>query len=440
MSASTLPRSDGGPSTTPRRAVLLAVSPVYPWPIRDGMTLRIGHLLEELAHRWRVVLASPAPEGTDPDEGRADDGRDLAAWLPAPVTGSASSFPTEEQTAAFRSTLGGWLEHHTADAALLWPATEEGALSVDALPPAGCDRVDSVTLAAWRSRAEASGLRESLSSVRRAAEAAMYERRLVRKSEVTFAVGEDDARTLAWLGGARRVHTAPNGVEPPASTDADDRADVPLVSFTGTLGFPPNVTAARYLARKVWPLVRSRIGSARLVIAGRSPVEEVRQLGSLPGVEVWPDVPDMADVHRRTWVSVAPMLSGSGIKNKVLEAWAAGTPVVMTSLATNGLRLPPSSRRLVVDEPSLMARRVTELLHDEDELARVGDRCRRTALRHHTWDGAAGSISRALGRAAGLPVGPGGELRTTGGGAPERIRGAPDRVGRRGDWSRDATG
>lgn len=424
MSARMLSRHVGGPDAGAERAVLLAAAPLYPWPIRDGMSLRIGHLLEHLAHRWRIVLASPAPEAFDPGDTGAADGPDLEAWLPVPAPGSATSFPTEERSAAFRSTLGRWLEHHTADAALLWPATEEGALSVEALPPAACDRVDSVTLTAWRSRAEATGLRDGLSRVRKTAEGAIYERRVVRRSAVTFAVGEDDARTLAWLGGARRVHTVPNGVVAPESTDPGDRTDDPLVTFTGSLGYPPNVSAACHLAREVWPLVRRRRESARLAIAGRSPVEEVRELESLPGVQVWPDVPSMMDVHRQSWVSVAPMLTGSGIKNKVLEAWAAGTPVVMTSLATNGLHLPPSFRKLVADDPSLMARRVAELLDDEDELARVGRRCRRTALRHHSWEGAAASISRTLGRAAGLVVGPDGRVRSAGVGTPDR---RPDR-------------
>lgn len=400
----------GRAETRPGPAVLLAASPVYPWPIRDGMTLRIGHLLEDLADRWRVVLASPPPDGADPREARGDGESRLEAWLPVPVSGLTRALPTEEQSAAFGSTIRGWLDGHDADAALLWPATEAGALSVEGLPPAACDRVDCLALTAWRSRSQASGLRDRLSRLRRAAEAAIYERRVVRSSAVTFAVGEDDARTLSWLGGPRRVHTVPNGVEPLSEPGPEDRADEPLVTFTGTLKYPPNVAAACYLAREVWPMVRDRIRRARLAIAGRSPVEEVRDLGSLPGVEVWPDVPDMTEVHRLSWVSVAPMQSGSGIKNKVLEAWAAETPVVMTSLATNGLHLPPSSRRLVADDPSLIARRVAELLRDEEAAARVGARCRRSALRHHTWRRAAGAMSRTLARAAGLVFGSDGKL------------------------------
>ncbi len=67
-------------------------------------------------------------------------------------------------------------------------------------------------------------------------------------------------------------------------------------------------------------------------------------LGGQANIDIAPDVPDMATILGRSWVSIAPMRSGVGIKNKVLEAWACARPVVMTRLATNGLIVPARSR------------------------------------------------------------------------------------------------
>jgi len=100
---------------------------------------------------------------------------------------------------------------------------------------------------------------------------------------------------------------------------------------------------------------------------------------------------------------VAPMRSGAGIKNKVLEAWAAGKPVVMTSLAGNGLRLDMDARALVADEPAAIAALVVRLLRDEEERRRLGAAGYALAAREHSWGDAARRLSRLLAMAGGGP-------------------------------------
>jgi glycosyltransferase involved in cell wall biosynthesis len=110
----------------------------------------------------------------------------------------------------------------------------------------------------------------------------------------------------------------------------------------------------------------------------------------------------MTAVLGRAWLAVAPMRSGAGIKNKVLEAWAAGTPVVMTQMAGNGLSLDRDAQQLVTDQPKEFAARIVALLDDPAERWRHGASARSLAADRHSWAAAGAQLSALLAAAAGL--------------------------------------
>jgi glycosyltransferase involved in cell wall biosynthesis len=176
----------------------------------------------------------------------------------------------------------------------------------------------------------------------------------------------------------------------------------PTVIFSGVMAYPPNIDAARWFAQTVWPLVRARKPLAHFVIAGRGPTPEVTALAAVPGVEVLGAVPDMTVALGRAWLAVAPMRSGAGIKNKVLESWAAGTPVVMTQMAANGLSLDRNAQQLVSDQPEELAARIVALLDDPAERSRQGASARTLAADRHSWAAAGQRLSALLAAAAGL--------------------------------------
>jgi glycosyltransferase involved in cell wall biosynthesis len=89
------------------------------------------------------------------------------------------------------------------------------------------------------------------------------------------------------------------------------------------------------------------------------------------------------------------MRTGAGIKNKVLEAWAVGTPVVMSPTAASGLQLDPDAETLITDDPRRMADILTRLLTDAPERRRLGTAAHRLA-RAHAWESAARELSRLL--------------------------------------------
>jgi glycosyltransferase involved in cell wall biosynthesis len=175
------------------------------------------------------------------------------------------------------------------------------------------------------------------------------------------------------------------------------------VIFTGILDYGPNTDAARFLARQVWPRVRDVRPDARLRIAGRRPPAGVRDLADPPFVTVHADIDDMRGALQHAWLAVAPMRQGWGVKNKVLEAWAAGRAVVMTPRAVNGLPLPPGHAALVASSAPELATRILELLDDLPRLKCLGETAHAFTRAHLTWPLMAFRVSETLAGVAAAP-------------------------------------
>jgi len=377
------------------RPLLLAVAMVPPWPPNDGNALRIGHLLRELGRDWEIRLVAP-PAGSGWDGAACG----VASFHPVQPEPSRGSIRPRVDLAALRTEVDRLVAEQRPAAALLWTGAEFLAMR-QGFPPAVADRIDCLALISWRALREGRAWRSQIRALRDAIEYGRDERRIVRQLAATVVVGEDDARALRRLGGRDTVHVVPNGVALP--TVPVKREDpIPTVIFSGVMAYAPNIDAVTWFVHTTWPLVRARRPLARFVIAGRGPTLEVTALGALPGVEVLGAVPDMTVALGRAWLAVAPMRSGAGMKNKVLEAWAAGTPVVMTQMAGNGLSLDRDAQRLVSDHPEELAARIVALLDDPAERWRQGASARILAANRHSWAAAGARLSGLLAAAAGL--------------------------------------
>ncbi len=323
-----------------------------------------------------------------------------------PVAGHIS-IPPSPEVAAWHDPIGHpiaravrrGIEEFRPDVALLWPGTESVAFTNE-FPPSVADRIDCSTLTSWRHARFASGAREKARSLRDVLSYARYERTVVRHMAATVVVGDDDADALRRIAGANSIHVVENGVEIDFGASAGERSAQPTVAFSGTLNYPPNVDAIRFLADSIWPRVLAAVPDAELMIIGRSPFTDLLDLSGRTGVKIVPDVPDMGVALARAWVAVAPMKTGSGVKNKVLESWATGLPVVMTTLATNGLRTDPNSASLITDSPARFADLVIALLKDDRERERLGAAARELA-REHSWRRSGERLTQILRAALG---------------------------------------
>ncbi len=210
--------------------------------------------------------------------------------------------------------------------------------------PALLELVDSEALAT--SRIRRSGGRGAIRHI----VARAIERRAAQRFPIVTTVADADADAVRALAPGVRVEVVPNGVDasvfdpaalvdPGVGTRAVPEPD--LVAFVGAMSFPPNVAAVDWFAHEALPLLKARQPAVRFAIVGRDPSPAVLALASDPSVLVTGTVDDVRPWLARAAVVVVPMVSGSGIKNKLLESLAMARPVVATPLAVDGLRLVP---------------------------------------------------------------------------------------------------
>lgn len=199
-------------------------------------------------------------------------------------------------------------------------------------------------------------------------------------------VSEEDGRALRELNPALAIEVISNGVDGERFAPRPDVVPEPgLVVFTGAMHWAPNVAAARLLAREVLPRLRARRPEAHLAIVGRSPSEEVIELGAEEGVEVVGEVPDIAEWLARASAYACPMVSGTGIKNKLLEAMACECACIATPLACQGIHVADGRELMIGESAEELAGALARVLADDALRSRLGEAARKHVLRHHTW-------------------------------------------------------
>jgi glycosyltransferase involved in cell wall biosynthesis len=138
--------------------------------------------------------------------------------------------------------------------------------------------------------------------------------------------------------------------------------------------------------RDVFPRIRERRPSAKLLIVGADPVPSIRQLSELPGVTVTGSVPDVRPYLRRSAAMIAPLTIARGTQNKILEAMACAVPVVTSSAAAGGVDAIPGKHLLVADAPDDLAAATLVLMNDSNRRHELAQNGRARMLSHHSWE------------------------------------------------------
>jgi glycosyltransferase involved in cell wall biosynthesis len=388
-------------SAPERLAIVARRAPLPPF---SGIGLIVHHVTVRLARRYQVQVFL-----TDDDAPRTPvlDGLPLH-------TGGASGYGdagAKTRGGAFRNQIARfygvtrerekWLRESLdrfAPAAVL-------AFGYDAAPyleavrdryPVVADVIDAEVLYLWRQimrgEVDLTVVKHLLTSMRLAHQ--------LRHCEGVVTVAAEDSRNIRRLAGHRDVATISNGVD---CEFYAPRADVPEVSgrviFTGSLNWVPNVQAVEWFLAGAWPRIRAARSDATFVIIGKGmqPAQKAA-FEKHAGVTALGFVDDVREHVLAAQVSIAPMVSGSGIKNKILEAWSMQRAVVATPVAAGGLE-GATDALLVSGDPAGFAQAVSRLLADPAARVRLAGNGRRLVEQRYSWDAASADFGAAIERA-----------------------------------------
>jgi glycosyltransferase involved in cell wall biosynthesis len=134
--------------------------------------------------------------------------------------------------------------------------------------------------------------------------------------------------------------------------------------FLGSFRHVPNLVALNWFAREVLPLIVARIPQARLLVAGSEPPPRHTLVDPAGAIELLGFVEDIQPLFASCSVFVCPIRSGSGIRVKLLEAFASGIPVVSTAIGAEGLARVDGEFCALADDAPGFANKVIELLEN----------------------------------------------------------------------------
>lgn len=170
-----------------------------------------------------------------------------------------------------------------------------------------------------------------------------------------------------------KVFTMPSGIAKPISIKIKDtQKKENYMLMTGDFSFQPNIDAALYFVEKIFPIVRSKIPSATIEFAGKNPSVKVQNLRSIPGVNVTGFIPDLLTEIAKCTLYVLPLRMGSGIRSKLFDVFPLAKPIVLTSIAAEGLELFDNENCRIADNEEQFALRCIELLQNPNECKRLG--------------------------------------------------------------------
>ncbi|MBN8729203.1 MAG: glycosyltransferase [Acidobacteria bacterium] len=385
----------------------LVLSPEAPYPLWGGGALRTASMLHSLAQRYELdVLLFREPAAGDP-----------AAVLPPglAVRTAVITLPHHARTVAarlgrnalrllravpplwdrfhgFDREVAEFVSGHSYDLAvvehfwcahyerILRPAARRVVLDLHNVESALHRRYGAV---------EGGALRWAHGRFARAYES--LEAAWLPRFDLVLAPSLADAALLP----AARTAVYPNTIPLyPAAAPYSTRP--PVVVFSGNMEYHPNVQAVRWFGRDIWPLIRRARPEAEWLLVGKNEHAVRPLLAGARGVRFTGMVEDALGELARAAVAVVPLLSGSGTRLKILEAWAAGTPVVSTPLGAEGLGRAETLPLALASTPEEFAAAVLRLLDAPREAAALAAGGRKFYEESFTWE-SAGRVLTGLG-------------------------------------------
>lgn len=395
----------------PERLKILVCLPVIPWPMSDGLRVRIFNLCLELAKHHDVHLFCLSRMGPSEEQEQAV----AATGMSLTVVVKPFNSPEAKITAYLRRLVKGV----PPELILSW----ENVISSGIKQLHNREHFDVVVgehlfMARFILEADCphlldehnveGDLHRQLALSHKAPGRwfrygdavwlGFYERRLLRRMQRVTAVTEADASRFSSMIPGLPVDIVENGV---SCADYAGVAEMPRTTgdrllYIGLMSYAANTEAVEWFASEILPIVHLRRPAAVLTVAGNEPPESIRNLDDGRSIIVRGFVEDLKPLHQESSIMVVPLLAGGGSRLKILEAFAAGTPVVSTTKGAEGLEVKDGRHLLLADEPGDFAAAVVRLCEDPKLYQELRANARALVEEKYDWPVLARKMEAAL--------------------------------------------
>ncbi len=384
------------PKLSPKPSALM-ISPEAPYPLDGGGALRTASLLQYLSARYDVDLIAFRHAG-----------QQIAEMLPAGLVRRAETValqphkntlaaraarnavrlvrfrpPLLDRFSGYGDNIEKLLQGSTYDVAVL-----EHFWSAPYLPLARRYATRAVLNlhnieSTWhQSCARAGSAGRSLVHQCFQHAAARQEKHFLKHCDLALVASDEDARRVLSIAPETAVCVYPNAIPWRGVINCEPEFSI---AFSGNLEYEPNHVGLRYFLARIWPALKARFPALKFRIIGKNAYAIQSDVAGLDSVECTGAVEDPFAWLSKSMIAIAPLLSGSGTRLKIIEAWAAQRAVVSTSIGAEGLGARDGESLLLADTAENFLEAVSSLLTGDKLRQKIANNGREEYERKFTW-------------------------------------------------------
>jgi polysaccharide biosynthesis protein PslH len=206
-----------------------------------------------------------------------------------------------------------------------------------------------------------------------------FEKKILPRFDASTIISESDKISIGDI----HIHVIRNGVDSIYFSPMY-KPKIYDILFVGNLGYLPNVLAVETIVQDIYPQLFAINSNIKILIAGANPSDKIINFANNNiTVQAW--LPDIRDAYAQAKIFVAPLHTGAGLQNKLLEAMSMQLPCITTSICNSALHATPNEDIMIANTTDDFVKEIIELLQNERKQMQIGNQARQTILQQFEW-------------------------------------------------------
>lgn len=208
-----------------------------------------------------------------------------------------------------------------------------------------------------------------------------YELKIIKKLDAIVAITEEDKKEFQKINPAIPVHVAPVGLDPGDYTTENSTIEFCLFHL-GSMDWLPNIEGVNWLLNEVWPLIENK--EIKLYLAGRKMPQELLSLNKI-NIIVEGTINDSRKFIREKQIMLVPLLTGGGMRVKIIEGMALGKTIISTTKGAEGINYTDGKNILIADTAQAFAEKISYLINNKNSCEEIGRNAKNLFLEKYSY-------------------------------------------------------
>lgn len=228
---------------------------------------------------------------------------------------------------------------------------------------------------------------------------ASFEKKIATSFDHCILITQAEVDLFHKIHGANfNINAIENGIDTHSFFPPAVARDIkhPKLLFAGVMDYAPNVDAVIWFIHNVWPNILEKWPLATFCIAGMNPIEKIKKLAALKGIEITGFVDDIKPYFDDANIFIAPFRLARGVQNKVLQAFASGLPVISTPMGAEGIKCSVNKEILIANTPDDFINCINTLMTHESQYLEISQGALSLIKDCYAWDSVLSPLQKLM--------------------------------------------